>query len=69
MNPFTPQMMDAARGRIPADAVFTGASVFNPFTCTWDEGSLAVKNGIVLGLGDYTVRWSTTAPDSTSCRV
>jgi len=46
-------MMDAARGIIPADRIFTNASIFNPFTCTWDEGTLAVRNGIVLGIGDY----------------
>lgn len=53
MNPFTPEMIDAARGRIPADTVFTGALIFNPFTSTWEEGTLAVKNGGVLGIGDY----------------
>lgn len=46
-------MMEAARGNIPADRIFTSASIFNPFTCTWDTGTLAVKNGIVLGIGDY----------------
>lgn len=46
-------MMDAARGTIPADRIFTNASIFNPFTCTWDMGTLAVKNGIVLGIGKY----------------
>jgi len=46
-------MMEAARGNIPADRIFTNASIFNPFTCTWDAGTLAVKNGIVLGIGDY----------------
>jgi len=46
--------MAAARGIIPADRIFTNASIFNPFTCTWDRGTLAVRNGIVLGTGDYT---------------
>jgi len=50
---FTSQMMEAARGNIPADRIFTSASIFNPFTCTWDAGTLAVKNGIILGIGDY----------------
>jgi len=53
VEPFTSAMMDAARGNIPADRIFTHASIFNPFTCTWDTGTLAVKNGIVLGIGDY----------------
>ena len=47
-------MMDAARGLEPADVVFEDASVFNPFTCSWDTGTLAVKDGLVLGIGDYT---------------
>lgn len=46
-------VLDAARGIAPADAVFKNASIFNPFTCTWDEGTLAVKDGIILGTGDY----------------
>ncbi|MDD1696044.1 MAG: adenine deaminase [Methanoregula sp.] len=46
-------IIDAARGIVPADAVFKNASIFNPFTCSWDEGTLAVKEGIILGTGDY----------------
>jgi adenine deaminase len=47
-------MLDAARGLKPADAVFKNASVFNPFTADWEQGTLAVKNGLVLGIGTYT---------------
>ncbi len=54
MTVFSFNLIDAARGSAPADVVFTNASIFNPFTCTWDEGTLAVKDGIVLGIGDYT---------------
>ena len=46
-------LLDAARGIAPADAVFKNASIFNPFTCTWDEGTIAVKDAIILGTGDY----------------
>ena len=53
MHGQTPKILDAARGRIPADAVFRNTRIFNPFTCTWEEGGLAVKDGIVLGIGDY----------------
>jgi len=53
MMPFSPEMANAARGLAPADAVFHDATIFNPFTCAWEEGSLAVKNGLVLGTGDY----------------
>jgi len=54
MAHFSKTMIDAARGLEPADVVFENASVFNPFTCLWDEGSLAIKNGHVLGIGDYS---------------
>lgn len=46
-------LIDAARGTVPADTVFTNATIFNPFTCTWEKGDLAVRDGIVLGTGDY----------------
>ena len=46
-------LIDAARGTVPADSVFTNATIFNPFTCTWGKGNLAVKDGIVLGIGEY----------------
>ncbi len=48
-----PGLIEAARGLIPADMVFTDAEIFNPFTCSFERGNLAVKNGVVLGTGDY----------------
>ncbi|MDK2974818.1 MAG: adenine deaminase [Methanofollis sp.] len=45
--------MEAARGRIPADCAYTGAALFNPFTCSWEETAFAVTDGIVVGLGEY----------------
>ncbi len=54
MEPFSKDMLDAARGLKPADAVFKSAHIFNPFTCDWEHGTLAVKNGLVLGIGSYT---------------
>lgn len=53
MTPFGKPVIDAARGMGPADVIFEDASIFNPFTCSWDCGTLAVKDGIVLGIGDY----------------
>jgi adenine deaminase len=53
MKLFSKDMLDAARGLKPADAVFKNASVFNPFTGDWEQGTLAVKNGLVLGIGTY----------------
>ena len=49
-------MIDAARGLEPADVSFENASVFNPYTCSWDEGTLAIKDGRILGLGDYAAK-------------
>jgi adenine deaminase len=46
-------IIDAARGQVPADLVLHHARVFNAFTCSWDEGSLAISNGRILGMGDY----------------
>lgn len=54
MAPVTKELIEAARGSIPADTVFTNATIFNPFTCTWEVGDLAVKDGTVLGTGTYT---------------
>jgi adenine deaminase len=52
--PYDPaRLVEAARGGGPADAVFCNAEIFNPFTCTWEHGDLAVKDGIVIGTGDY----------------
>ncbi|MDP3396898.1 MAG: amidohydrolase family protein, partial [Methanoregula sp.] len=54
MTAFSMDLINAARGITPADAVFKNAKIFNPFTCTWDTGTLAVKDGVVLGIGDYS---------------
>jgi adenine deaminase len=50
------RLIDAARGLAPADVVFSNAVIFNPFSCTWEEGSLAVTDGIVVGIGTYCGR-------------
>jgi len=42
-----------ARGLEPADAVFSGAEVFNPFACSWERVDFAVKGGRIVGFGDY----------------
>jgi adenine deaminase len=49
-------LLDAARGLVPADIICKNAGVFNPFTCSWETGTLAVKDGIVLGIGDYAAK-------------
>lgn len=47
-------LLPAVRGEEPADTVFLNAELFNPFLCEWEFCNFAVKNGIVLGKGDYT---------------
>lgn len=54
MKPEKAKLIPAARGMIPADLVLRNAKIFNPFTCSWDAGDLAIKDGIVLGTGDYS---------------
>lgn len=54
METFSKDLLEAARGFTPADAVFKNALVFNPFTGDWERGDLAIKNGLVLGIGTYT---------------
>ncbi|MDD1694644.1 MAG: adenine deaminase [Methanoregula sp.] len=53
MNSFSKTMIDAALGVRHADLVLEDASLFNAFTASWDKGSLAIKNGTILGIGDY----------------
>ena len=56
METFSKDLLDAARGFTPADAVCKNALVFNPFISDWERGDLAIKNGLVLGIGTYTGR-------------
>jgi adenine deaminase len=54
METFSKDMLDAARGFTPADAVVKNGLVFNPFINDWERGDLAIKNGLVIGIGTYT---------------
>ncbi len=54
MDTFRKDLLDAARGLAPADILCKNAGIFNPFTCSWETGPLAIKDGIVLGIGDYS---------------
>ncbi|MDD1666895.1 MAG: adenine deaminase [Methanomicrobiales archaeon] len=46
----------SAPGEEPADAVFTGGILFNPFDCSWEETAFAVTGGVITGLGEYRGR-------------
>jgi adenine deaminase len=56
METFRKDLLDAARGLVPADIICKNAGIFNPFTCSWEMGTLAIKDGIVLGIGDYAAK-------------
>lgn len=49
-------LLPAARGDEPADILFAGGEVFNPFTCEWIRESFAVSGGYVIGTGGYRAR-------------
>jgi adenine deaminase len=50
---YTKTLIDATRGITPADSIYKNAEIFNPFTCSFEQGTLAVKDGLVLGTGNY----------------
>ncbi len=43
----------AARGDAPVDLVLTGGRIVNVFSGRVVDGSIAIKNGFVVGFGDY----------------
>lgn len=44
-------LISAARGLVPADIVYRNAEIFDAFSCTWEHNDLAVKDGIIVGIG------------------
>ena len=46
--------LQAARGEVPAELVLTGARLANVYTGEWQETDVALFDGIIVGLGDYT---------------
>jgi adenine deaminase len=51
MDPTT--IIAAARGDVPADLLLVNARIINVFSGRIVDGSLAVKNGLIVGFGDY----------------
>ena len=47
------KLLNVALGKEKADVVFLNANTFNPFTCGWKKQNIAVKDGIIIGEGDY----------------
>lgn len=50
------RLIRAARGMEPADVVFTGGRLVNVFSGRIEETGLAVAEGRIVGLGDYSGR-------------
>lgn len=46
-------ILAAARGDEPADLVLTGARIVNVFSGEMVKGDIAVKNGLIIGIGPY----------------
>ncbi|ABS56092.1 adenine deaminase [Methanoregula boonei 6A8] len=49
--PLHANLIPAARGTEPADLVLKNAMLFDAFSCSWEEGDLAIKDGIIVGTG------------------
>jgi adenine deaminase len=49
-------LVRAALGGETVDLVLRNACVFNPFFCEWEEVSLGIDGGRVLGPGPYRAR-------------
>ncbi|RJR41950.1 MAG: adenine deaminase [Deltaproteobacteria bacterium] len=48
------QRLKAARGEIPADLVLTGGQVACVYSGQWLKKDVAVFDGVIIGLGDYS---------------
>ena len=48
------QLISVAKGETPADLVFTNARIINTFTGEIEASNVAVYNGRIAGIGDYT---------------
>lgn len=51
MKGLSRELIAAARGMVPADCVFRQAECFNAFSGDWEMTDLAIKDGIIVGLG------------------
>ncbi|MEN6611639.1 MAG: adenine deaminase [Methanoregulaceae archaeon] len=52
-NRIREHLRPVALGQEPADIVFRNAEIYNPFSCGWEAGDLAVKEGYIAGIGGY----------------
>lgn len=47
------KLLESASGRVSCDTVFTGGKVLSVFTGNLEEVSFAVKDGVIIGFGDF----------------
>ena len=48
------RLISTARGDSPADLVIKNASIINVFTGEIEKGDVAIVEGRIAGIGDYT---------------
>ncbi len=48
------QLIGVARGEIPADLILSNAKIVNVFTGEVQEGNIAIHQGFIAGVGNYT---------------
>ena len=48
------QRLQAARGEVPADLVLAGAKVAGVYTGEWRQADVAIFDGVIVGLGEYS---------------
>lgn len=46
-------LIDVAKGSKPADLLITNATIINVFNETFEKANIAIKNGVIAGVGDY----------------
>ncbi|KUG19879.1 adenine deaminase [hydrocarbon metagenome] len=46
----------AAAGAEAVDIIYRNCEIFNPFTCEWESGHIAIFDGRIAGIGDYQAR-------------
>jgi len=49
------RLIAVARGQTPADLIFSNARIVNVFTSEIETGNVAIVDGYVAGIGDYTL--------------
>ena len=50
------KLLKVAKGEVLADLVIKNAKIINVFSKTIDEGNIAISDGVIVGIGDYSGR-------------